>query len=172
MCNRFRQLVLQFPVMFLWSRIFMSWYLVLHFQVLHFQSTRDVMWRPRLRSVHTTRVHPCTPPRGRVGVTWWSLRSVIGRQRRAGQSATRSRELRRADCRGRRVPTSDCPHALQLSATCSQSHPAPRWSQPVYYISEIYSAPITKCKIHHCLQWNTRAQRVYSTVDSNNSWPL
>jgi len=45
--NRFRQLVLRFPVTFLWSRIFrscifryISSFLVLHFQVLHFQSTR------------------------------------------------------------------------------------------------------------------------------------
>ena len=39
LCTRFQQLVLQFPVMFLWSHIFMNWHLVLHFQVLHFQST-------------------------------------------------------------------------------------------------------------------------------------
>ena len=36
-CTRFWQLVLPIPVMFLWSCIFMSCHLVLHFQVLHFQ---------------------------------------------------------------------------------------------------------------------------------------
>ena len=40
LCSRFRQLVLQFPVMFLWSRMFRYFiFLVTRFHVLHFQST-------------------------------------------------------------------------------------------------------------------------------------
>ena len=54
LCNRFRQLVLHFPVLFLWSRIFRSCIftpcnLVLHFQVLHFHVI-DRFWSSIFRS--------------------------------------------------------------------------------------------------------------------------